>query len=203
MALIAAASAGAGVSIGVGYLVDTHTPIGDGQYTARDATIDGLMGAVGVGGVLKTANYGRRAYKYHKAVKRADAAGEKTVAIRSGIKYNDDVLVSGVKIARDDAAIRAGLHSAAMSGGEMIKHDDRKRPGQQTTIVFGGRKIVIHDPVVSTDISTFRSASGQSSSSSKVNRSTRQTSRSAKSTRKSGSKRRCRCKDGSYSVNCC
>jgi hypothetical protein len=194
LALIAAASAGAGVSIGVGYVVETHTPIGDGQYTARDATIDGLMGAVGVGGVLKTANYGRRAYKYHKAVKRADAAGDKTVAIRSGIKYNDDVLVSGVRIARDDAAIRAGLHSAAMAGGEMIKHDDRKRTGQPTTIEFGGRKIVIHDPIVSTDLSSFSSTGGQSSSSSKVNRSPRQTSRSAKGARKSGGRAPTWCK---------
>jgi hypothetical protein len=194
LALIAAASAGAGVSIGVGYVVETHTPIGDGQYTARDATIDGLMGAVGVGGVLKTANYGRRAYKYHKAVKRADAAGEKTIAIRSGLKYNDDVLVSGVRITRDDAAIRAGLHSAAMAGGEMIKHDDRKRPGQQTTIDFGGRKIVIHDPVVSTDLATFSYSGGQSSRLSRVNRSSRQTSRSTKSTRKSGGRAPTWCK---------
>lgn len=194
MALIAAASAGAGVSIGVGYVVETHTPIGDGQYTARDATIDGLMGAVGVGGVLKTANYGRRAYKYHKAAKRADAAGDKTIAIRSGIRYNDDVLVSGVKIARDDAAIRAGLHSAAMAGGEIIKHDDRKRAGQQTTIVFGGRKIVIYDPVVSTDLASFGLTGGQSSSSSKVNRNSRQSSRSTKSTRKSGGRAPTWCK---------
>jgi hypothetical protein len=194
LALIAAASAGAGVSIGVGYVVETHTPIGDGQYTARDATIDGLMGAVGVGGVLKTANYGRRAYKYHKAVKRADAAGDKTVAIRSGIKYNDDVLVSGVRIARDDAAIRAGLHSAAMAGGEMIKHDDRKRPGQPTTIVFGGRKIEIHDPIVSTDLSSFSYSGGQSSSSSKVTRTNRQTSRSSKRARKSGGRAPTWCK---------
>ena len=126
---------GAGSSMAFGYVVEEHTPIGDGHYSKRDAAIDGVMGAVGVGGVFKVANTSRRAYKFHRAAKRAEKAGDKTIAIRSGIKYNDDVLVAGVKIARDDQAIRAGLHGGAMIAGELAK-GSRGKSGQPTTVDF-------------------------------------------------------------------
>lgn len=194
MALIGAAAVGAGVSITVGYVVDEFTPIGDGHYTGRDAAIDGVMGAVGVGGVIKTANYGRKAYKYYRLGKKADDAGAVTVAVSSGVKYNDDVLVAGVKIARDDAAIRFGLNAGALVGGEMLKHDDRQRPGQPTTIEFGGRKIVVLDPHNSATVATISSSAAQSSSLSKVNGAPRKTSRSTKSARKSGGRAPTWCK---------
>lgn len=200
LVLLAGIAAGAAINIAVGYVVEEHTPIGDGNYTARDATIDGAFGALGVGGVFKTANYGRKAYKYKKAADRAEAAGDATLALRVGIRHNDDVLVSGVRIMQQDATIRAGLHGGATVASEILKGRDSSTPGSSPGVSGGPRgtrPIKVLDPIVNAALML----------SPDINRVSRVTTvRPTRTSRKRSSRkssRRCRCKDGSYSVKCC
>ena len=47
--ILAVMAGGAVVNMAIGYVVETRTRIGDGNYSARDATIDGIVGATGYG----------------------------------------------------------------------------------------------------------------------------------------------------------
>lgn len=196
---------GAGTSITFGYIIDEHTPIGDGHYTKRDATIDGVMGGFAVGGVFKVANTARKAYKYRRAGKIARETGETSIPLRVGLQYNDDVLIAGVEIMARNETIRLGLHGGALIAGELAKIEGRQ-PGQPTTVEFGGREIFILDPYASLTTVT-QPSSGQSSKLPRGATPKYLNRTSAKSKTKKSSRRStmapCRCKDGSYSINCC
>ena len=158
-----------------------------------------------VGGVFKVANTARKAYKYRRAGKIARETGETSIPLRVGLQYNDDVLIAGVEIMARNETIRLGLHGGALIAGELAKIEGRQ-PGQPTTVEFGGREIFILDPYASLTTVT-QPSSGQSSKLPRGATPKYLNRTSAKSKTKKSSRRStmapCRCKDGSYSINCC
>ena len=191
----AAMAVGASTNMLAGYILDEHTPIGDGHYSRKDMAIDGTLGAIGVGGIFKTANFARKALKYRKAIKTAETAGDASVPLRVGIRTNDDVLLSGVKILQRDSEIRAITHGTLTLGGDIAK--GRDRPDGSSTLTIGDRVITILDPI-SRELARHYYDVGPSGF--KPKRAARIAVKAAIDSR-GGT--RCRCKDGSYSVNCC
>lgn len=195
--ILIAAAVGAGTSIAFGYA--TENTVGDKDYTAQDAAIDGILGAAGFSAIkgaksayqaAKYANYARKARKagkpiphthrlYGESLMRADAGAYAYVSLRH---------------AGDSAT-----HLAPLGVGVLAKHKMNQQESKPTTTIdMGDRTIRVFDPIVQAAI-TLAGDPNRSMRTSSV-----RVTRAAPKTRgRSRRGRACRCKDGSYSVNCC
>ena len=188
---VIAAAVGAGSSIAFGYA--TEKTVGDKEYTARDAAIDGLLGAAGFS-AIKGAKSGYQAVKYANYARKARNA-RRPIPIQhrlygeSFAKYDAEVF----QYVAMRHGLRSAKHTAPLAVGSYLKINNT-RANKPTTVNLGGRKITILDPVTQDAFDDLAQTGGQSSQPTEVNRTTRQTSRSAKSTRKSGGRAPTWCK---------
>lgn len=188
---------GAISSMAFGYALD-HT-IGDGDYTAREAAVDGTLGALGVGSALKAANAARKGAKYHRTYRTAQRTGERQNVysffgtIERGINLSPRALQYARNVELQHFALQSGTlvlghHLAgSRSGGS-----DASRPG---------------DTAAPSVTSTALNDSGYHWINPIAKLLAMADEGSFSETRKKRARRRrrkpCRCKDGSYSIKCC
>lgn len=165
LAVVGAMAVGAGVNMAIGYVVETRTRIGDGNYSGRDALIDGVVGATGYGSLAKGANYTRKGMKAGKAAKRAKPIGPPS-GVGKEIMIVDDFTIKGIRqapISKTQLEIHrrvnyqnAGLHAGVWALAELAKGNDgaRSSPGKTSIIRtdLNGTNTTVTNPITVVDI---------------------------------------------------
>lgn len=179
-----AIAAGVAIGIGIGYVEDRL--FGDGNYTGKEAAIDGTLGGLGVGGLIKTGKYGYRTVKWGRTARKAKRSGGMTDLTIYGIR-------TGEKVAYRDAfevaqlnAVKFTVHGGATAWSQALDNYTNR----DTTKVVQVRNPLDSDYVVTRHPIALALAAQPSRKSSKSNT-------------KRSTQKRCRCKDGTYSTKCC
>jgi len=179
-----AIAAGVAIGMGLGYVEDRY--FGDGNYTAKEAAIDGTLGGLGVGGVIKTGKYGYRSYKWARRARKARKAGGKTeftiMGVRTGqqIAYRDAFEIAQLN------AVKFTVHGGAAATSQALDNYTNRERGKvvQVRNPLDSDYVVIRHPLA---LALAAQPPGKSS----------------KLKQKRSSQKRCRCKDGTYSTKCC
>ena len=181
-----AIAAGVAIGMGLGYVEDRY--FGDGNYTAKEAAIDGTLGGLGVGGVIKTGKYGYRSYKWAKRARKARKAGGTTEYTIMGVRTGHQIMYRDAFEIAQLNAVKFTVHGGAAATSQALDNYTNRERGKvvQVRNPLDSDYVVIRHPLA---LALSATVSGKSSMISKSS--------------KSRSQKRCRCKDGTYSTKCC
>ena len=175
---------GAGIGIGLGYLEDRYR--GDGHYTAEEMAVDATLGAIG-GGIFKGVKYGGRAVKWTRMTTKARKSPTGTAelrifGIRSGAHFTAK---ESSEIAMVYTVLAGANFELAAIGYASDVYTNREKPtGKMVRNAFDSDRVVTRHPIA-------------------LLLANQHSDKSSKSTKRGRPKKRCRCKDGTYSTKCC
>lgn len=185
VAVLGAMAVGAGTSVGMGYALEMT--IGDKHYSRRDFAIDATLGAVGVGTATKIGKAGYHTTRYAIRLRRAEKAGDTAKWAGKG-----DDFVFGVTRYADDLAKfekhkgEYGYHTAIRAQAEYFRDGEPRTYYDPVNFDGEGRGLnQIREMIEEELVTRYRRRLTQPTP-----------GRRAQLVP-------CRCKDGSYSVNCC
>lgn len=179
-----AIAAGVAIGIGVGYVEDRY--FGDGNYTAKEAAIDGTLGGLGVGGVIKTGKYGYRSVKWGRRARRARKAGGTTEYTIMGVRTGHQIMYRDAFEIAQLNAVKFTVHAGGTATSQALDNYTNRERGKvvQVRNPLDSDYVVIRHPLA------LALAAQPPGKSSKLNK-------------KRTVRKRCRCKDGTYSTKCC
>lgn len=176
--------AGAAIGVGLGYLEDHFR--GDGNYTAKEMAVDGTLGAIG-GGIFKGVKYGGKAVKWSRMTNKARKSKTGTAELRIfGIRTGESFTAKESSEIAILYALGAGANfELAALGYVSDVNTNRKKPaGMQVRNPLDSDHVVTRHPIA-------------------LLLANQVLDKSSKLTKKGRPKKRCRCKDGTYSTKCC
>lgn len=176
--------AGAAIGVGIGYLEDHFR--GDGHYTAQEMAVDATLGAIG-GGIIKGVKYSGKAVKWSRMTNKARKSKTGTAELRIfGIRTGEHFsAIESSEIAATYTLGAAANFDLAMIGYASDLYTNREKPnGMMVRNAFDSDHVVTRHPIALLLTNQL-------------------SHKSSKSTKKGRPKKRCRCKDGTYSTKCC